>query len=314
MQVHEFVHPSEPGETHWRLLCSDLHLETPECDRPALLADLKAARKVNARILVNGDAFDNIWPGDKRFTPSVLRKSLQGKDDLAEAIVEDARQVLSPFADLIDVIGNGNHERSIHRRRCVDPIGMLIKALNWDLERQGSAHRIRHGGVCGYILTRFRFPQKPGWSTSGLAHKLLYFHGSGGESPVTKGLININRIAANFDYDLMTFGHKHNRVFVDDTFLYVTKSGRVAHRQRISCLTGSYVRSYRKGDQRNPIHYNYAEDFISIPKPIGGLFVSLTPERAKLPSKGEGDPAGNGWRIYQQVHTRPVMARTVEAV
>ncbi len=307
MQVHKFEIPSEPGETHWLFLCSDLHLETPECDRARLKADLEDARKVGAGILVNGDVFDSIWPGDKRFTPSVLRKELRGKDDMAQAIVDDGKKVLGPYADLIRVIGNGNHERAIHRRRSCDPIAMLIKDLNWDLERQGSPHRIRHGGISGYMLTSFRFPAKEGWSTSGMAHRLLYFHGSGGESPVTKGLININRIAANFDYDLMTFGHKHNRVFVDDTCLYVTKSGRIAHRQRVSCLTGSYVTSYRQGGQKNPIHYNYAEDFISIPKPIGGLFVSLTPERFQPPKQEGGESPGKSWRIHQQVHTRPIM-------
>jgi hypothetical protein len=306
VQVHRFETPSEPGQTHWRFICSDLHLESPESDLSALRSDLNAARKVGARILINGDVFDAIWPGDPRFTMSVLRKELRGSDDVFSAIIEYAAKILTPYADLIDVVGNGNHERALHRRRAVDPINQLIGVLNHELATQGDRNRIRHGGVSGYILSTFRFA-RPGGSKSGLAHKLLYFHGSGGESPVTKGLINVARIGANFDYDTMTFGHKHNRVFVDDTFLGLSRSGKLRHRQRIALLTGSYVRSYREGSQKRAINYNYAEDFISIPKPLGGLFLSLTPERADVGTDGEKLA---GWRVYQQVHTRPIVVES----
>jgi hypothetical protein len=296
VQVHQFEIPSEPGQTHWRHIISDLHLESPESDHALLREHLDISRRIGARILINGDVNDSIWPGDKRFTLAVLRPELRKSDDVLAAVVDYSADILGPYADLIDVIGNGNHERKLHRYNGCDPIRLLIDKLNARLEKDGNPHRIRHGGVSGFVLTTFRFP-RPGGSLSGLHHRLLYFHGAGGESPVTKGTINVARIAANWDYDMMTFGHKHNRLMFDDVMVSVTRDGRIRHRQRVAALTGSYVQSYRKGSQRNAINYNYSEDFISSPKPLGGLWASLTPERRR-----------GQWRVFQEIHTRPILA------
>src|SRR5215510_5208427 len=101
--------PSEFGQTHWRFICSDLHIESPECMLSKFQEDADVARKVNARILVNGDVFDSIWPGDKRFTLSCIRKELRQSDDIFHAICDYGVKVLEPYAPWIDFIGHGNH-------------------------------------------------------------------------------------------------------------------------------------------------------------------------------------------------------------
>ena len=307
MQVHVIPIDSELDQHHWRFLCSDLHIESPDFDLLRFQRDMDAARRVNARVLINGDIFDAIAPGDKRWTPSCVRKSLRNSDDHFDAITKYAAKILEPYADLIDVIGIGNHEKSWIKWCKSDPVSRTIQDLNAALERQGSAHRIRHGGVAGYVLTKYRLVNRVG--SSGLDHRLLYFHGAGGESPVTKGTIDINRKAVNFEFDCVTFGHKHNRLFVDDTIVCVTKGGKIRYREVKAIPTGSYVRNWRRTDQAAPLRYNYAEDWAAAPKPIGGMFLVTIPTRA-----GKGQPNQKGhndiWHVRQEVATMPMGATT----
>lgn len=296
------------NQPHWRFICSDLHIESPNFDENRLLRDLSAARRVNARILVNGDLFDAICPKDKRWTPTCVRKSLRGKDDIFEACTDYAAKIFEPYCDLIDVIGIGNHERTWIKWHYADPVAAVIKKLNDTLKAQKNKHRIAHGGVAGYILTRFVLPNANTGHKNTIQHKLLYFHGAGGESPVTKGTIDINRKAANFEYDCVTFGHKHNRLFVDDVVLCVSNSGRLRYRETKAIPTGSYVKNWIKTPQETPLSYNYSEDWAAPPKPLGGMFLSITPvttsnyqEREKKPYNKKGITV-----LRQEVCTFPV--------
>jgi hypothetical protein len=298
VQTHRVELESEPGETHWWFLCSDLHAESPSFDLARFKRDMDAARRINARVLINGDVFDAIPPGDKRWTPTCVRKSLRGEDDLFDATTKWVGTLLEPYADLIEVIGIGNHERAWTKRHHSDPVGAVLQHLNRVLASQKSSHRIRHGGVAGFILTHLKFPmrQERNW---GLLHRLLYLHGAGGEAPVTKGLIDINRKATNFEYDAITFGHKHNRVFVDDVVLCVTRNGRPYHRETKALPTGSYSRGWRLTSQDKPLSYHYCEDWAASPKPLGGMFLALTPESSR------GTKSTGTMVIRQDVATYP---------
>jgi hypothetical protein len=311
MQVHTFELPSEPGKNHWRFICSDLHVESPQFELPRFKRDMDAAKRVGARILINGDVFDAIPPSDKRWTPSCVRASIRDADDQFDAAVAYVAGILEPYADCIDVCGIGNHERSWIKRHHADPVAGVISRLNATLGTQGSQHRVRHGGVAGYILSKFRFPRSKAGNW-GLNHELFYLHGSGGESPVTKGTIDIARKAPNFDCDAITFGHKHNRLFVDDVRICITKSGKMKRREVKALPTGSYVNNWSVTPQDKPLSYNYAEDWGSAPKPMGGMFLVMTPGRDwSIPEPGK-EPE-KVWTVRQEVMTYPVELPPISA-
>ena len=59
------THEGSSGSTVLALL-SDLHIDASDHDRDLLIADLEAARELDARVSINGDMFDAIVPSDRR--------------------------------------------------------------------------------------------------------------------------------------------------------------------------------------------------------------------------------------------------------
>lgn len=286
MQVIADRIPAEEGQSFPILLASDFHLGAQTCDVKRLVADLDQARRHGAKIAVNGDVFDAVpaAPGDKRSGPYNEAKSFKVSADFQSERIRQAHKLLEPYADCIAWIGVGNHEEATINTAGIDLVGHLIRDLNHSLERQGSAHRIRHGGIGGYWLQRFAIGD--GDKTTGAAHRLWYHHGTGGDAAVTKGLISVNRVSVNWDYDAMTCGHRHHNLAVDDAVMTVSDRGYLIKRKRKVILTGSYLENYRQGSQRDPLNYIYAESKLHAPKPMGGRYLILTPRRMRIGKAG----------------------------
>jgi hypothetical protein len=274
MIVHKYITTSEVDQPHYRFLMSDLHIGSINSDQAEIVADLEAARAANARIFINGDVFDAIGPTDKRYDLTTLHPNIRGEKDLVAAVVKMACEILAPFADLIDGIGIGNHEEAWIRYNHGDPVRGLIDRLHQTAKLD---HKIRHGGFCGWIVNQFKLPGV----RKRAVHKLYYLHGTGGDSPVTKGTIDFNRKGRNFNYDALTFGHKHNLLAGGESILDVTERGNVNERVQLNLQTGSYYRNYRQNTQADPLDYSYAESKGHPPKPMGGLFLILRPSLSK---------------------------------
>jgi len=68
-------------QEHYIFLCSDLHLDSPAHDRKLLVRELDRALELDADIIIGGDVFDALLPGDrKRHTPSSDNIDTQGYD------------------------------------------------------------------------------------------------------------------------------------------------------------------------------------------------------------------------------------------
>lgn len=275
MIVTNITEPAVIGQPFFRLLCSDFHLGSGNSDHGAIIEDLQKAKDIGARILINGDVFDCIGPKDKRFDLNVLHPSVSREKDLAKAIVEMAKDLLWPFRKNIDLIGIGNHEETWIAYGYNDPVRRLIEELMSEKDC-----RIKHASVMGYIKTRFNiqgYRRRPD-------HKLMYLHGTGGDSPVTKGTIDMNRKGRNWTFDCMTFGHKHNLVCVADQIADVSPAGKYAERKQLCLQTGSYYRNYGSVQDDRVLDYSYASRFAHPPKPMGGVHLCLVP---KLDQNGE---------------------------
>ncbi|SIO37527.1 hypothetical protein SAMN05444166_4198 [Singulisphaera sp. GP187] len=268
MIITNHTEHAELGQPFWRLLCSDFHLGSACSDHDAIVRQLQRAKDVGARVLINGDMFDAIGPKDRRFDLSVLHPLVARKKDLAKAIVDMAMEILMPFKDIIDIIGIGNHEETWINYGYNDPVRRVLE----ELAREGG--KAKHGSFWGYIKTSFVVPghrKRP-------KHKLLYLHGTGGDSPVTKGTIDFNRKGRNWVYDCLTFGHKHNMVCAADQIADVSDKGRYVERRQLNLQTASYYRNYRQLKDDEVLDQSYAARSAHPPKPIGGVFLCLRPD------------------------------------
>jgi hypothetical protein len=269
MIIHKNRIASELGQPACRLLCSDYHIGSANANHDLIVEDLATIKRWGGKALINGDVFDAICPTDKRYDAGVLHPSLRGKKDLAKAIVDLAYELLAPYADVIDVMGIGNHEEAWIKYNHGDPVRQLIERLN---EKAGGT--IAHGGFWGYINTTFDVKgvkAKP-------RYRLCYLHGTGGDSPVTKGTIDFNRKGRNWQYDCLTFGHKHNILSAVDAIAEVSEDGIYFERRQLNLQTGSYYRNYRQLHAGEELDQSYAASKGHPPKPMGGTFLTLRPK------------------------------------
>lgn len=184
------------GEREFRLqLLSDLHFGASATDFGVLHDELERARRFDCRVAINGDIFDGIFAKDPRFQPDVLDKELRGRNDIVNAATAVAFNYLAPYADLIDMIGDGNHERTVLRHNNIHLNNLLIEQLN----RIGG--KIHYGGYCGFLQYRL---------DAGHDLTLYYHHGAGGNSPQTRGIMEHQRLSAGLEsVDGIWLGHNH---------------------------------------------------------------------------------------------------------
>ena len=238
-------------------LLSDLHLGSSSCNEPALKWVLKQAVKENARILINGDVLDAIFPNDlRRYTPSVLTEGLQGKDNLAKAMVKYAVDFLAPYKDRIDFIGTGNHEDSALKYNYAD----LTEDICIGLSTTG--HTVEEGQYMGFLRYKFRM------GTQFHSYIIYYTHGTGGSAPVSKGIIEFNRILTDVQgVDAVWAGHLHTCIITPYTNrLSISQSDTVLNKTVYGIRTPSFY-GHTKGSY--PARFGYR------PMPIGGVRISL---------------------------------------
>ena len=223
---------SEKKIFHFALM-SDLHLEALDHNRKLLDLDLQRAVDLDARIYLNGDIFDFILPGDRK--RHAIGRNPYSEDDQLGEIMGDVIKFLMPYKDRIDMIGVGNHEVSVVKYHHVDPIKWLIMELQ--RERDKSLPSIHHGGYTGFIRHVYRHGENRGTRT----YDIWYNHGTGGSSPVTKGMIDINRAVIGNAADLYWMGHKHTAIQDNSIKLrMVNKAGEIVVKKRKAVFTGGY--------------------------------------------------------------------------
>jgi hypothetical protein len=235
MDLYKRIITQDRTRRHVFALLSDLHLDASDHDRQLLQHDLKAARELNARISINGDIFDAIVPSDhKRYHPSVS-SAAPDRDDIFNQMINYAVEILRPYADLIDVISPGNHERAVLKHHHIDLISMLIYALNRELP--DGAQRIHQGAYRGFQQYIFRNENN---SKHTVQFVLFRHHGRGGSAPVTGGALDLDRIRKDFDADLYWIGHKHQSIGRRFTRVSVGPFGSLKVKEQRAVMSGGY--------------------------------------------------------------------------
>jgi hypothetical protein len=187
----------------WFLLQSDVHADSVTCNTKLLKQHLKKAKERDARILIAGDLFDAMQGAkDPRRSYKELKKSLK-RDDYFDGVLEDVWATYEPYADLIAMVGYGNHEYSVTRHNGTDLINRFVDRC----------HKAGGDTAIGGFGTWVRFSTyRDSMPTPATTHWMYAFHGAGGtESPVTRGVIQTNRMGVYLKgVDISWTGHNHN--------------------------------------------------------------------------------------------------------
>lgn len=249
-------------------LMSDLHIESPEHDRKLLIKELEYAKKNNADIFIGGDIFDFINNGDrKRYTPS--RNKYEELDAVINEAIDEAFEILKPYAKNIKVMLCGNHESSVIKHHSFDPAAVLTRELN-----KLSGVDIKYLGYQGYIRLKYSYAKgKRNFNFDIKAH-----HGTGGAAEITKGTITINRFMNSHIADLYWSGHTHTKVILpDETQSYMNLDGNICTKSRKGIITAAYVCPVKEvGTTRNgkvnPYNIDYGDTKRTLQSTGGVMF------------------------------------------
>ena len=260
-------------------LMSDLHIGSLHTDYKLIEKELKRAESEDALIAINGDVFDAILPGDrKRYRANNLHPRMYSAgDDMIGESIRWAYEILSPYADRILMIGDGNHDDSVARFHHIEPVKHLCILL-----AKESGKPINYGGYHGFIHIRM--------DQNGLGKKyghfvIHYHHGAGGGAPVTKGAITFCRAQMCLEgVDAIWRGHTHNKQAGRDAkivynTLKVKPENRVCHKDVLTVRTGAYMDTYTGTTPSHLLEHgrkdNYGALMDGSALPKGGMILKL---------------------------------------
>jgi Icc-related predicted phosphoesterase len=259
--VHELQ--LDGKQVHVAML-SDLHWDNPKCDRQLLKKNLDFCKENNIPVIINGDFFCLMQGrGDNRRNKSDIRQEHNNARYL-DSIVETASEWFKPYADIIKVIGYGNHETGVIKYQETDLLQRFVDLLNY---KCGSS--VQTGGYGGWVIIRQLFH-----GNAQITTKVKYYHGSGGGGVVTKGALNLTRALEMYeDFDVFTMGHIHensSRNDVRETIKHNAKTGySIKQKQLHLMLTGTYKEEYGEGA------YGWHVERGAPPKPLGGRILKI---------------------------------------
>lgn len=117
-----------------------------------------------------------------------------------------------------------------------------VNVLSWLIERLNKEKKngqIQQGHYSNFVRINFLDPRRN--YKKGGKYDIFMTHGVGGAAPVSKGMIDFNRIAVANNADLYAMGHKHNHLETTYPEAYITDDDRIAVRNRKAIQTPSYT-------------------------------------------------------------------------
>ena len=255
---------------------SDIHWDNPKCDWNLLKHDLDYCLKNEIPIMFNGDTFCLMQGA---YDPRKMKGDIRPEHNNAryfDSIIETAVDFFLPYANLLTVVGYGNHETSIIKRQETDVIQRFVTLLNY---KAGS--NVMTGGYGGWLIVNQLVKAS---SNATQATKIKYFHGSGGGGLVTKGALNLTRAMEMYEgYDVFTMGHIHEnsaRNDVRDSInFHPSKGYYFNHKQIHSMITGTYKEEYING------LYGWHVERGAPMKPVGGRLLTIECGRDRSDNK-----------------------------
>lgn len=234
------------------LLISDVHFDSPHCDRRLLTKHLNQAKQSGAGILVIGDWFDAMGGrNDKRATKSTARSD-DSVPNYFDVLVDHAADYLAPYADNLVMLSQGNHETAILKHNETDLLARLCRELNCQCM-----------GYSGWV----RILSQDSHGGKRTQRRLYFHHGSGGGGPVTKNVIQTNRRAASVDADIYLYAHVHEAWCLENVVEKLNEKGRSYYSTQYHVQLPAYKQEHGHG--------GYHDEKGRPPKPLGGWWMVL---------------------------------------
>lgn len=254
------------GFEQWFLLSSDRHWDSPDSDRAMQRRHLDEAAERNALILDFGDLIDGMGGrNDRRASKSGIRAE-HNVDGYFTELINGAVDWYKPYAHLFALIATGNHESAVLRHNEIDLTRQIVRLLN--AETGSSIHA---GQYAGWVRLNFR---RQGRASAG-RHVIRYTHGSGGASPVTRGVIQTNRRAVYLpDAHTVLSGHTHQAWKVPIIRERLSEQGRVYFDEQTHVQIPSYKRS--------SLHTGFAAERGFAPTPLGAWWLRFWYTRGQI--------------------------------
>jgi predicted phosphodiesterase len=255
-------------DINWKqhiLFLSDIHLDSPYCDRKLLSKQLDEAIEKNALIFIAGDLFDGMQGrDDPRRTYAELKEKYKGVNYF-DLILNDAVEFFKPYKDNLAMIGYGNHEYSVLHHNGTDLVQRFVGAM------RGLGSPIVVGGYGGFIrIGAYQRLSKTPYANL----RIFYNHGGGGEAPVTKGMIQTNRQAAYIrGCDVVWNGHNHQEYISHQATLELNNKDNVVQSMVAYIRTPGYKNEY--GNDENGYH-GFAATRMLAPTPRGCVWGELS--------------------------------------
>ena len=245
----------------WILFTSDTHFDSVYCNRNMFFSDMDEALNRDASICVLGDFFDALQGRfDPRRDMSILRPEYR-RADYYDFVVSDSTEKLEKYANNIMMITPGNHELSVLKNSNTFLSDRLTSSLNL---RTNS--NIVHGGYGGWLRIVLKIDKQPKGTVN-----IKYFHGAGGEAPVTRGVIQTNRQAVYLpDADIVVNGHSHNAYWIPITRERIGNKGDHYFDTQHHLRTPGYMQSYGDGTTGWEVTRG------GVPKPLGSCFIKIS--------------------------------------
>jgi len=219
----------------------DLHIGAKACDEALL-------RKVIRRIAADprcywvgmGDYGEYINTSDLRFDPLTLADWIGMDDlvDLAAAQSQYLRGLLNPILGKCLALLEGNHELRIKRIYERDVYRDLVLAVKAAAELKPD-EQVGMGGA-GYLRLAF-YRSKKG-TGGGRVITFCMHHGFAAGRLAGSKALALERWMWQHDADVTLMAHCHDEMTKKVAVEYVTRSGKLARRQRIGAYTGSFLR------------------------------------------------------------------------
>lgn len=224
------------------LLVSDIHFDALHSNHKLLKKHLEQALEYNAPIFIFGDLLD-LMQGkqDPRASKSEINPKYAVDDDYLGNVCADAAAFLAPYASHILLMAMGNHEYEYRRRHEVDPLTMVSTML-----KAATGFMPVVAPYSGWL--QLKYQHATGGNRSG--HNLKWHHGTGSNSPVTRGAISTNRFSVMYpNADIQVRGHINQRFQMFIPRETVTTQGRiVTDNDALHLQLGCYVQDNLDGN------------------------------------------------------------------
>jgi hypothetical protein len=255
-------------DTAWMLLRSDVHHDNPKCDQDLERKHLNEALESNCPALDNGDLFCAMQGKyDRRSSKESIRPEHQTNNYL-DSLVSTAVEFYQPYKSILAICGRGNHETAIQKNHETD----LTDRLTAGLRSVGGV--TLSSGYSGWVRLSVKSSANPDrYVASAWLH---HYHGSGGGGPVTKGVIQTNRIA-NYtpDANVVLTGHTHDDWIFSIPRQRISQNGKVYRDEQLHVRCPGYKDAWGDGSGGWEVERGMG------PKNIGSAWLGITVSRTK---------------------------------